>query len=92
MPLLPTLRRLPRGLAPLARASSTVSARVVYPIRPPDGQQSGRIIDDQLFVKMAHIPPERYQGAQDLLHDEEQAHDIRVHDGRSMETPPSLSL
>ena len=90
---LDALRRLPRRCLPRVSklAASTVAARVVYPIRPPDGQQSGRIIDDQLFHKMAHIPPEQYSGAKDTLHDEEEAHDIRVVDGRSMETPPSLS-
>jgi len=64
---------------------------VVYPVLPPEGRQSGRIIDQQLFEKMSHIPPERYLGALPLLHDEEQAHEMCVGNGRSLPTAPSLA-
>ena len=72
------------------RASSTIAARVVYPIRPPADKVSGRVIDDQLFGKMYHIPPEVYCGAQSDLHDAEQTHEISVGNGRSLPAPASL--
>ena len=88
-------RQLPAArtrIALLARAASTAAtARVVYPVLPPEGRQSGRIIDQQLFEKMSHIPPERYLGALPLLHDEEQAHEMCVGNGRSLPTAPSLA-
>ena len=69
----------------LRRSLST--ARVVYPIRPPDGVQSGRLIDEQLFHKMSHIPPERYAGVLPHLHDEEEAYAMAVGDGRQQAAP-----
>ena len=72
------------------RATSTIAARVVYPIRPPADKESGRVIDDQLFGKMYHIPPEVYCGAQSDLHDAEQTHEISVGNGRFLPAPASL--
>ena len=59
-------------IRPLARMASAHAAKVVYPVKPPQGQQSGRVIDDQLFTKMAHIPPEDFPGPIENLHDEEE--------------------
>ena len=73
-------------------ATSKIQANIVYPVRPPDNRQSGREIDQQLFTKMGHIPPEKYDGGPlDALHDEEETHMMRVVDGRTLAEPPSLA-
>ena len=75
------------GLRIITRATSS-AARIVYPVKPPVGVLSGRIIDDPLFHKMSHIPPETFAGALDNLHDEEESHHVKVGNGRDI--TPSL--
>lgn len=65
-------------------AAATTSARLTYPVRPPAGMLSGRVVDGDHWRKVETIfPVERWSAETSLLADANEAVRVDLADGRA---------